>query len=113
MRRVPVGLAWLNDHRAVEYRPVEGWTSGVPGLVIVPGGSTLDRWQLIHQASGLLIRGGFPSRREAAEMAERLRPVTDWTLPAAELARVEGFAERKAEALEDRPTAVSVHGWVG
>lgn len=113
MQRVTVGLAWLNDRRAVERRPVEGWTSGVPGLVIVPGGSTLDRWQLIHQASGLLIRGGFASRRQAAEMAERLRPVADWTLPAAELARVEGFAERKAEALGDRPTAVSVHGWIG
>src|SRR5258708_38090035 len=83
---VTVEVAWIQPGPECEItrRAVEGWESGVPGLVLIrepisPG------YQLIHQPSGCRVRGLLASRRLARRLAESLRGHADWTLPSDEL----------------------------
>src|SRR5258708_33360956 len=88
---VTVEVAWIQPGPECEVtrRAVEGWKSGVPGLVLIrepisPG------YQLIHQPSGCRVRGLLASRRRARGPAEALRGHADWTLASGELDRSEG-----------------------
>lgn len=58
----------------------EAMETGVPGLVLVraPG---MDRWQLMHAASGLVVSRSARHHDPAVliDLAHRLAPLADWT----------------------------------
>lgn len=101
-QRVAVEATWFVPGKGPERRPMQGWTTSVPGIVVV---GERGRWQAIHQASGLVMEKGLRSRRAAMEWVAQLGDVVDWTLPAEKLVKLPGYFDKVRAALhpDERP----------
>ena len=102
------------DGENLTTRPWEGYQSQTPGLVVnrnqdynfQPG----EKWNITHKNSGLAIGPSWNKRAEAAEIARRLGPLTDWTQTQEELGKIDGLYRKYNQIVQDWRNGVDFSG---
>lgn len=106
MRTITFTSAWLGG----EIRPIDGYPTGVPGLLIVPPqpDTPSARFAIVHARSGCRVAYKFGSPEAALAAASEFADMADWTKTGAEM---EPYVHRSGWGRSLLSIAIRFGGW--